>query len=88
MVKQGSLHKLVSLAFGTISFAFLSSDPLPAAENIDDISVSIDQILSAVQSALTDTQIVLYDSKMPPLKNVTLELQAVFSESGDTGFNL
>jgi hypothetical protein len=59
-----------------------------AADQSSDLSVSIDEILTAVQTALTDTQNVLYSSKMPPLKGVTLELQAVFSESADAGFNL
>jgi hypothetical protein len=59
-----------------------------ATDDSGDISVSIDQILSAVQTALSDTQVALYSNRLPPLKNVTVELQALFSETGDAGFNL
>jgi hypothetical protein len=76
----------------TFSFVFLSLCLLPtqllAGENSTDVSTSIDEILSAVQTALSDTQAYLYNNKMPPLKDVSLELQAVFSASGDAGFNL
>jgi hypothetical protein len=78
---------LGTLAACAFSFTF----PYPiarAAGDTDNTSVSIDQILSAVQTALSDTQAVLYSNKMPPLKNVTLELQAQFTEIGDAGFNL
>jgi multidrug efflux pump subunit AcrB len=63
-------------------------DAALAADDSAEFSVSIDQILSAVQSALTETQVSLYNNKMPPLKNVTVELQAIFSTSAEEGFNL
>lgn len=68
----------------SIAFCLKSS----AADQMEDISVPIDQILSAIQTALTDTQVILYSKKIPPLKNVSLELQTTFSESGNSGLSL
>jgi hypothetical protein len=74
--------------YGCILSCALPFSVCRASDETNTISVSIDDILSAVQTALSDTQAVLYSNKMPPLKNVTLELQALFSTSGSAEFNL
>jgi hypothetical protein len=74
-----------------LGLPLLTATPTPvsfAASDDHTISTSIDQVLSAVQSALTDTQADLYRGKMPPVKSVMVELQTIFSETGDAGFNL
>ena len=70
----------------------LSLCPNASADQINEppqtVDLTLNEMITQVQLALSNTQRTLYDRRMPPLKSVQLEVQTLYSYKAGGGFNL